>query len=402
MEPYEIASFLQKYADGTHTEAEHQQFSDWLKRAPMAAVEEAMEQFAAISHPHSLSTEAAATTRLANHIEASIDQFELGRHPAINRRGKLISWRTLTRAAAAVLLFAAAGMGAWWVIQKNKTGQSVAPSLVRKVKEQVKPGGNKATLILADGAVISLDDVKNGNIAQQGSAKVDKAGNGELVYRTVEGKPAEMLFNTLTTPRGGQFKLVLPDGSGVWLNAASSVKYPTAFTGTERRIEISGEAYFEVAHDAAKPFIVSVNGMEVRVLGTHFNINAYTDEASIKTSLLEGSVQLAKTGGSVTLVPGQQAQLALAGTLKVVNDVDMDEVVAWKNGYFSFSHADLQTVMRQIARWYDVDIRYEGRIPERFFGGKIDRSANATDVLRILEESKVHFTIENKKIIVKP
>ena len=142
--------------------------------------------------------------------------------------------------------------------------------------------------------------------------------------------------------------------------------------------------------------------MEVRVLGTHFNVNAYNDEAAIKTSLLEGSVQLVKTGGSVTLAPGQQAQLAFGGTLKVVNNVDMDEVVAWKNGYFSFSHADLQTVMRQIARWYDVDIRYEGKIPERFFGGKIDRSANAADVLKILEESKVHFTIQDKKIIVKP
>ena len=261
---------------------------------------------------------------------------------------------------------------------------------------------NKAILTLSDGSTIILDDAKNGQVAQQGGTQIAKLANGQLVYNALDGKPAEVVFNTLTTPRGGQFKLTLPDGSEVWLNASSSIKYPTAFIGNERKVEISGEAYFEIVHNAAKPFKVSVNGMEVKVLGTHFNINAYNDEASVKTTLLEGSISLTKADAATTLKPGQQAQLGNGGNIKVIDNVDIDQVVAWKNGYFSFNRADLQTVMRQIARWYDVDISYEGKIPERQFGGKIDRNSNASEVLKILEESKVHFRIEEKKIIVTP
>jgi len=289
----------------------------------------------------------------------------------------------------------------------SRKNNKVSPSLsqVQPPATQQKdllPGHNKAMLTLSNGAVVDLDDAHTGKIARQGNAIADKAANGELVYKIVEANPPEMVFNTLTTPKGGQFKLVLPDGSEVWLNAASSITYPTSFAGNERKVEITGEAYLEIAHNPAKPFIVNVSGMEVKVLGTHFNINAYNDEAAVKTSLLEGSISLSKGGNAVMLRPGQQAQMTRDASLKVVNDVDMDEVVAWKNGFFAFNRADLQMVMRQIARWYDVDISYEGKIPERFFGGKIDRNINASDVLKILAESKVHFTISDKKIIVKP
>ena len=272
----------------------------------------------------------------------------------------------------------------------------------KKVENDVLPGGNKAILTLSDGYVISLDDAKNGQLAQQGNVQIAKLGNGQVAYSVIEGKQSEVVFNTLTTPRGGQFRLTLPDGSQVWLNSASSVKYPTAFIDRQRKVEISGEAYFEIAHNPSKPFIVSVNGMNVKVLGTHFNINAYDDEASVKTTLLEGSVSLNKADVVATLTPGQQAQLGNSGKIKVIDNVDIDQVVAWKNGYFSFNRADLQTVMRQIARWYDVDISYEGKIPERQFGGKIDRNSNASEVLKILRETKVNFRIEGKKIIVTP
>jgi transmembrane sensor len=180
--------------------------------------------------------------------------------------------------------------------------------------------------------------------------------NGQVAYKVIGGKQSDVLFNTLTTPRGGQFRLALPDGSEVWLNAASSIKYPTAFTGKDRKVEITGEAYFEIAHDASKPFKVRVNGMEVNVLGTHFNINAYHDEAFVNTTLLQGKVSLTKAGAVALLRPGQQARVDNTRSISVLNNVDVDQVVAWKNGYFSFEKADLQTVMRQIARWYDVDI----------------------------------------------
>ena len=241
----------------------------------------------------------------------------------------------------------------------------------------------------------------NGQVAKQGGAQIEKLTNGQLVYTPLINKSDKVVFNTLATPRGGQFKLSLPDGSEVWLNAVSSIRYPTAFIGNERKVEITGEAYFEIAHDAAKPFKVIVNGTEVKVLGTHFNINAYNDEATVKTTLLEGIVSLSNAASAVvTLKPGQQAQIGNSRDIKVINNVDIDQEVAWKNGYFSFYKADLQTVMRQIGRWYDLEILYEGKIPERQFGGKIDRNSNATEVLKILEESKVHFRIEDGKIVV--
>jgi transmembrane sensor len=399
MQPLEIRSFLQKFAAGTNTEAEHQQFTDWLKTAPIAEVEGVLDRYNALVTETYLSAGETHPVLISN-IEAAIEQYELGNSKK-HKTGKIITWHRFTRIAAAALILFITGTATWLVIRKNIPGKT-AGKLARQEKNEVAPGGNKATLSLADGSVISLDDVKNGQIAQQGNAQVSKSANGQLIYKVTEDRPSSIVYNTLTTPRGGQFKLRLPDGSEVWLNAASSIKYPTTFAGNERKVEISGEVYFEIAHNASMPFKVSVNGMEVKVLGTHFNINAYNDEAAVKTSLLEGSISLTKAGAALTLKPGQQAQLAFAGNIHVTDDVDMDEVVAWKNGYFSFNMADLQAVMRQIARWYDVDIRYEGKIPERFFGGKIDRNSNASEVLKILEESKVHFSIEGKKIIVKP
>src|SRR4030095_12957273 len=168
------------------------------------------------------------------------------------------------------------------------------------------------------------------------------------------------------------------------------------------KVEISGEAYFEIAHDDAKPFLVNIGAMDIKVFGTHFNVNDYHDEAIIRTTLIQGSVSVLKAGLATVLKPGQQAQLGNSGPIRLVDDVDVDEVVAWKNGYFSFNKADLKTVMRQIARWYDVEITYEGAIPERQFVGKISRNSNASEVLKILQETKVHFRIEGKKIIVTP
>ena len=399
MRPIQFKSFFEKFAVGDHTESEHQQFIDWLKNASLPEVETALEEYKTLIE-RGYNPSKKADLNLVNDIEVALDQYQLGQRRK-NKPAKIIRWTIFLRIAASFIIFIAAGVAIYFSLRSSdQSALAVVPE--KKVENDVLPGGNKAILTLSDGYVISLDDAKNGQLAQQGNVQIAKLGNGQVAYSVIEGKQSEVVFNTLTTPRGGQFRLTLPDGSQVWLNSASSVKYPTAFIDRQRKVEISGEAYFEIAHNPSKPFIVSVNGMNVKVLGTHFNINAYDDEASVKTTLLEGSVSLNKADVVATLTPGQQAQLGNSGKIKVIDNVDIDQVVAWKNGYFSFNRADLQTVMRQIARWYDVDISYEGKIPERQFGGKIDRNSNASEVLKILQETKVHFRIEGRKIIVTP
>lgn len=388
--------FLEKFAAGTNTEAEHQQFVEWLKTASLAEVETILNGYNDVIKGNSPFGE--VNLNLASPIEAALDQYEIGsgRKPMSAR---IIPYKFFFRIAAASLVICLAGMSTYFAL-RTKEQNIIAKAPPQPLKNVGMPGGNKAILTLADGSTIMLDDAKNGKVAKQAGAQIAKLTNGQLVYKALNDKPDKVVFNTLTTPRGGQFKLSLPDGSEVWLNAVSSIRYPTAFIGNERRVEITGEAYFEIAHDAAKPFKVIVNGTEVKVLGTHFNINAYNDEASIKTTLLEGSVSLTKAGAAITLKPGQQAQVGNSRDIKVIDNVDIDQEVAWKNGYFSFNKADLQTVMRQIGRWYDLEISYEGKIPVRQFGGKIDRNSNAAEVIKILEESKVHFRMEEKKIVV--
>lgn len=268
---------------------------------------------------------------------------------------------------------------------------------------QVLPGGNKAVLILADGRQITLDTADNGTIARQGNVQVIKLDSGQLAYNhSGAGKGGAAGYNTLATPKGGQFRITLPDGTKVWLNAASTLRFPNAFAGAERVVQLTGEAYFEVAKNAYMPFRVKVNDMAVQVLGTHFNVMAYPDEPGIRTTLLEGAVKVQHGAHTMQLVPGQQARLGPSGDFTMQNNVDVEEVVAWKNGYFHFNHESLQGVMRQIGRWYDAEIAYEGEIAPRQFGGKIERSSSVTEVLKILELSKVHYRIEGKKIIVMP
>jgi ferric-dicitrate binding protein FerR (iron transport regulator) len=216
-----------------------------------------------------------------------------------------------------------------------------------------------------------------------------------------------LAYNTIATPRGGQYQLVLADGSKVWLNASSGLRYPTAFTGKERRVELTGEGYFEVAKNASMPFHVQVNQMDVEVLGTHFNINAYDDESAVKTTLLEGSVKVVKRETAnvkenpIVLQPGQQAEMKPHSPLAINHSPNIEEVMAWKNGLFQFKAAGIETVLRQAARWYDVEFVYKGNIPEKF-SGQISRSANAEQLLKILElTGKVKFEINGKTIIVK-
>jgi len=290
-----------------------------------------------------------------------------------------------------------------FLLYNRNTSKETANAEVdkRRFKNDVLPGGDKATLTLADGSTVVLDDARNGTLAQQGSSKVIKV-DGKLMYDPANNNSKEIVYNTISTPNGGQYQLELPDGSLVWLNATSSIHFPTSFMGKERRVEVTGEAYFEVAKNRDMPFIVTVNGSEVQVLGTHFNVNAYSDEDNVKTTLLEGSVKFVSGTNINMLRPGQQSQLASNGLIKVVSNVDVDEVVAWKNGMFDFDNAGIETVMRQLSRWYDVEIEYKGKTDDQFIA-EMRRNIKLSDALKALElTGKVKFEIQGKKIIVLP
>jgi len=264
------------------------------------------------------------------------------------------------------------------------------------------PGGNKATLTLANGSKIDLSSMKNGVFAAQPGSHVIKQ-NGHLVYKPAAdnaGLAAES-YNTLTTPKGGQYALTLADGTKVWLNAASSLKFPTVFAGSDRVVELSGEAYFEVVHNSKQPFKVKTASQVVQDIGTQFNVNSYPDEDAVATTLVEGSVKIFDARGQAVIKPGQQYLLKAGGRPEVKNDIDIDEVIAWKNGMFQFNNADIKTIMRQIGRWYNVSVEYSGPVPASTYHGRISRNSNASAVLRILELSGIDFTVERGKIIVK-
>jgi ferric-dicitrate binding protein FerR (iron transport regulator) len=308
----------------------------------------------------------------------------------------------LVAAAASIILMSA---GAYFFISKktsDKDGIVRANNRAGSYKNDILPGGNKAILKLADGSTIVLDDAQNGVLARQGMTKVIKL-DGKLSYNSGHNSAHEILYNSISTPRGGQYEVCLPDGSRVWLNAASSLRFPTVFTGKERRVEITGEAYFEITKSKTMPFIVSANTAEIRVMGTHFNVMAYNEEAAMKTTLLEGSVRLISGKDSSLLKPGQQAQLTNGRQIRVISHVDMEEVMAWKNGMFYFGNADLETVMKQLSRWYDVEVSYQNKSFKRLFVGEMPRSSKLSDVLKALElAGNLHFDIEGKKIIVMP
>lgn len=281
--------------------------------------------------------------------------------------------------------------------------------VINSYAEDLNPGSNKAVLTLADGSKIVLDEAKTGSLAHQGEAVVKKAGDGQLVYEVNSRKlesadevNSAETYNSIETPNGGMFQLSLPDGTKVWLNAASSLKYPTSFTGKERKVYLVGEGYFEVEKDALRPFLVQVNNTTVTVLGTHFNIKAYKEDAEIKTTLLEGAVKIKTPIDEKKLTPGKQAVVGNDVMKIELSDGDVNQAVAWKNGYFYFRYASLKTVMNELSRWYDVEVKYEGNIPKRQFGGEIPRNIKASGVLKILELNKIHFRIEGKKIIVTP
>jgi len=309
------------------------------------------------------------------------------------------SFKWLYPAAAAVLLFAFSGVYFWL---KNKTSErqiAQSANTSKIVQDAIVPGGNKALLTLSDGSNMVLDSTHLGDLVEQGNAKVSNLKTAVLAYHTGNENNREIVYNTLSTPGGGQYQLILSDGTRVWLNASSSIHFPTGFTGKERNVTLTGEAYFEVAKNPAMPFKITVKDVEVQVLGTHFNIMAYNDENSINTTLVEGSVKVSRGAVHKMLVPGQESTINKTGGIKVA-EADMEEVMAWKNGWFQFNAYGIEKVMRQVSRWYDVEIVYEGKIPAGHFSGSVSRENNISQVLKIMEAGGVHFKIEGRKVIV--
>lgn len=306
--------------------------------------------------------------------------------------------------AAAAILIIVSITGYFTLFNDNRKNDLVHNKEQEKnTIPDIAPGQNKAVLILADGSKIVLDSASIGKLPQQGNTVVLNK-DGQLVYNGKANSNKEVIYNTLATAKGETYSLTLTDGTKVWLNSASSIRFPVIFIGRERKVEIKGEAYFEVAKNANMPFIVKSGDAEVQVLGTHFNVNAYDDESFIKITLQEGAIKVfaSSTRTSQLLSTGEQAQVNKKGEIGLIKNADVDAAVAWKNGFFDFNNADLTTVMRQLVRWYDVEVVYEGSVAKREFGGKLGRDLQLSQVLKILEKSEVHFRIEGKKLIVMP
>jgi transmembrane sensor len=328
--------------------------------------------------------------RILNELSASITQQKSsGRY------------NTTWIAAAVLVIIAAASL--LFVQNKKPVNPSINYAKNITSRHDVKPGTNKALLTLENGEQIALNDVGVGTVLKQGNITVSKQANGLLEYKVTANANAKSAveYNTISTPIGGQYSVVLPDGSKVWLNAASSLKFPTAFTGTERKVELNGEGYFEIAKNKHMPFKVKFNNEEVEVLGTHFNIMAYPDEAVTRTTLLEGSVSISKNNVKKVLIPGQQAVGNLQTNSFNINQVNTDEAIAWKNGLFLFHNENIKSIMKKIARWYDVDVYYQGTLTSQEYGGRISKSKNLSEILKNLElTGTIHFKIDGRRVTV--
>lgn len=310
-----------------------------------------------------------------------------------NTRKHKVWWRAMAAAASVLVLISAGFYG--WLSMKGKT-----PAPVMAQQQDVKPGTNKAVLHLADGSVVTLDSTGN-QVIVQGETTINQQ-NGQLHYNANNPNTTAVSFNTLTTPRGGQYSVTLPDGSKVWLNAASSLKFPTAFTGAERKVELTGEAYFEIAKNAKRPFKVTLeDNTIIEVLGTHFNVNAYKDEHAIATTLLEGSVRLTNGKERIAIKPGERALMQEGGTKFVIDRPDVERITAWKNGFFQFNGDNITIIMKQLSRWYDIEPVYAGNMKMKDYSGYISRNSNISEVLKMLElTNEIDFKVEGRKVTV--
>lgn len=391
-----ISHLLLKHLQGSLSAEEQEQLALWLQQSPRN-----QELLNAIDNEEHLRQQLQLLREAQEQEQAVFEKIQRMRNlpvTAVVKRG--LFTRKWMWAAASLLLLAGVGVYLFTINHPAATREVAVAGV-----HDVEPGKTGAILTLADGRQVVLDSLQNGVVAVQNGAAVTLQ-NGGLAYNASGNTGSAPVYNTLSTPRGRQFELSLPDGTKVWLNAASSLQYPTLFSGKERRVLVTGEAYFEVAASSALPFIVVTEKAMVQVLGTSFNINAYTNEGAFAATLVNGSVKVAAGTSEVLLKPGQQAQVNNSGAaqpVRVVSEPDMGRALAWKNGYFNFEDVALEDAMRQLERWYDIQVTYEKNIPDIHFGGKLSRDMSLKGLLKSLEEADVHFRIEEgRKLIVLP
>lgn len=378
-----IAALLRKYREQTIDDTELEELNEWKISNPNQ-----FEQLTSLNY---------LGTKLLDLEDISVEQHLLNIHRRIDNPAK--SWRYSKwgwTAAAAVLLLVVS-IGGLYLFQTSKSrNHDIKENLSRSHKI------DKVRLTLPNGTQVDIEDFKNGDTLTRGDVQIVN-NNGIISYIDAHSKQAIAGDNIVATPTGKQFQVTLPDQTKVWLNGTSSIKYPARFAGKERLVEITGEAYFEVAKNKILPFVVLANNQKVEVLGTHFNINSYANQAAIKTTLLEGSVKvtsLALKNTTAILTPGQQAQLSNGRNIQILDNVNMNEIMAWKNEMFIFSSAPLTDILQTISNWYDVDIHYEAQIPDRYTL-RVPNSTPLPILLNFLEKSGgVHFKIQNKTIIV--
>jgi ferric-dicitrate binding protein FerR (iron transport regulator) len=398
--PQQIADLIFKHLRNELTEAERIELNEWRQESP-----ENQEKFTKLTDPQHLQ---ALMQDFYSYKEKAWNKL-LEKVPELRKASLHIQRRTWWRwpaVAAAILVIIGAGI----YIQRQYTEKQLIAKHPNEIVNDVPPGTNMAILTLSNGSKIILDSAHTGTLTNQGNSKIVKLDSGKLAYQTTNiGQQSTVVqFNTLSTPRGGQFQLVLPDGSRLWLNAATTLRFPTSFEGKERKVELSGEAYMEVSKDPSRPFKVRINHgnqeqAEVEVLGTHFNIMADTDEASVAATLLEGRIKIIMGGTEKTIQPGEQAKIMNhSDQIQIIKNIDLSAVVAWKNGRTFFKNADTRSIMRMISRWYDVDVVYQGKVPEGGITGGVSRNANLSDLLKVLEHNNIHVTMEGKKLTVMP
>lgn len=371
--------FIEKYHTGSFTPGEHEEFMNWVKQADQTELEEAWELFSELEGDNPDHEAPPLSFREA--LERRLDRAD--------RPSRLYRFRWY---AAAGILILMTGVSVW-LLNRNEGNNGTTPAQTASI--DLPPGGNKATLTLSGGKTISLDDTHTGQLAMENGVKVQKDADGKLQY-TITGNRSETeepVYNTITTPKGGQYQVNLPDGSKIWLNALSSLSFPVNFSGRQRKVSITGEAYFEIAKNRNKPFIVQTNRQELEVLGTSFNVNSY-EPSAIRTSLVDGSVKVSNSssGEEVLLQPGKQSRLGDNGI--TTSAFDLENVTAWKKGLFSYTNATLETVMADFERWYDVEVKIEGNIPDFDFTGQIPRSFTSARFLEIMSSYQLKFKLE--------
>lgn len=405
----EVASLLHKYLKGELSSDEKARLDAWVSQS---AINESI--FMEVTNKDKVTSEVLDYYHLLQQIEKIRKRHAAERTRVIDMFSKKTVWPRYV-AAASVILFIT--IGGYIYFGKERSQQvATTPATSTSPTNGIPPASNKAILTLANGSQIVLNTADNGVIALEGKTSIHKKQDGQLEYNANTTGQSSLAYNMVTTPRGGKYQLILPDGSKVWLNAASSLRFPIAFTGNERKVELTGEAYFEIASlplttsggggKRKMPFIVTVNGSEVEVLGTHFNINAYSDELQLRTTLLEGSVKVTPSGSiqSKILKPGQQAILnTKASDISVVNKENPDLAIAWMKGRFAFESITFKSMMQELARWYDVQVVYEGDIPVKTITGEVDRTIPLTELLPMLGEmGNIGFKVEGRTVKVMP